>query len=937
MKPLLLVGPLLLGLSSGLGGCAPDLPATPAPSVVVAEFDPSASPPRLPQPSDLLRDPTTGRPTVVDGAEASPAQRELNAYLRTLDGFPPAQIPRASFSAPVDPATLTLSTLARPGAVALFDAGDMRPLAGDEVKLAATADGLGFTLTPTAGSFRLGHRYLVLVFGGADPSGVKAADPARRVVAAPSTFFLRSRRPLFERCADDSPACACPIDGAGRPGPGCTPLIGLTEAEARRLEPLRRDLAATWERLTGALGGERKREDLVLAWSFTIAAGPFAALEPKAGRSPFPSDLFTDPASGRLRLPVEAGLTDAHKALLGALGGLDGFSTTADLTVPIDTADGAAPTGAVAEETVRLLHLGSPRLAPRFTVAARQTGGGRDYAGQLALTPRFALLPDGARYLGVVTSGVKDGQGRPLRPSVAMQLVKSRSPVAEWGRSTVEGVDDATASRLEGLRVGFLKGRYWEALESVGIPRDEVAAVWSFRTQAMDKTLRDLALLPESRRLPTAVTLLAVEPVAGKIVGQPAPSVAALAHGRLTTRLALGADGTLDLAGGRAATVPFLLALPKTPPPGGAPIVVVQHGFGGWRGDARFVAEALAAQGLATLAIDLHDHGARAVCRESRHCAMGGGCNQGTCTSRLAVSCTADDQCDAGGKCNSMTGACATALAAESRLCMTHREAGMAVTECNPVASGAAFVTLGSPLPLRDSLRQQVVDLAQLFRVAQSADPQGLVAQLARAGHKLDPRRQGLLGASLGAITGALFLAAYDQPLPAVLTVPGGRLVDLFAASPAYRDAVSALHAGYGVHADTRESLRLLDLLRLALDPGDPINYARGLLGGDLPCPGNRRCPKTLIVQQAGADMTVPAAATSALVAELGLPVDQEGKPGVVATLVGPPAPPRFVSTHFAGAGHGLLFANPPATGTAKARLQAATWLATDGAKISAP
>ena len=49
---------------------------------------------------------------------------------------------------------------------------------------------------------------------------------------------------------------------------------------------------------------------------------------------------------------------------------------------------------------------------------------------------------------------------------------------------------------------------------------------------------------------------------------------------------------------------------------------------------------------------------------------------------------------------------------------MTHVEAGAPVTECDPAAGGAPLLDLADPFALRDALRQHVLDLAQLYRVA---------------------------------------------------------------------------------------------------------------------------------------------------------------------------------------------------------------------------
>ena len=89
-----------------LAACQPDIESQTTPKTVVAQFDPEASPPVVPLPNDLARDPATRLLAIPDVPGASPAQLEFNAYLRTLDGFPQASPVSASFSDAIDAASL---------------------------------------------------------------------------------------------------------------------------------------------------------------------------------------------------------------------------------------------------------------------------------------------------------------------------------------------------------------------------------------------------------------------------------------------------------------------------------------------------------------------------------------------------------------------------------------------------------------------------------------------------------------------------------------------------------------------------------------------------------------------------------------------------------------------------------------------------------------
>jgi hypothetical protein len=340
------------------------------------------------------------------------------------------------------------------------------------------------------------------------------------------------------------------------------------------------------------------------------------------------------------------------------------------------------------------------------------------------------------------------------------------------------------------------------------------------------------------------------------------------------------------------------------------------------------VAEAFAAQGWAVVGIDINYHGARTACVQDTDCAAGGKCTAGACSTSLAVKCSADSQCTAGGTCKS--GACSTALADDSSLCMHHVESGNKVVECNPAASGSAFLNLSSPFVIRDNLRQHVVDLTQLERVITSADFATALAGLAQpvaintsAGHTA------FIGMSLGAITGSLFMSVAPQPVVGVLNVPGGRLVDVFLKSSLFSTQVPALLAANHVVADTAGYYQLINIFRWIVDPGDPINFGRYTINNTL----GSNPSKKVIVQEAGMDTVIPNAETDALCTEIGLPF-LDNHPAVRAVAASMPAsPPDVYTTFFPMAAHGFLTSGEASTAAGQA--QAVTWIASGGTLIA--
>src|SRR5262245_19151005 len=173
-----------------LSACTPDIEAPAATTAVVAEFDPDAADaPRMPMPNDLLRDPRTGRLVIPHAPGASPAQRAFDDYLGTLDGYPPTTLVTAGFSAPLDPDSISPSTAEKDGAVFVYDATIMQPLVGDpahdgagDYDLQLADDGKVLAIRPhfslsgarSRRPWRLGHSYVVLLFGGDDRNGLHA-------------------------------------------------------------------------------------------------------------------------------------------------------------------------------------------------------------------------------------------------------------------------------------------------------------------------------------------------------------------------------------------------------------------------------------------------------------------------------------------------------------------------------------------------------------------------------------------------------------------------------------------------------------------------------------------------------------------------------------------------------------------------------------------
>lgn len=908
--------------------CDPHVPdVKPSTSAIVGLFDPLAMPMVAPQPNDLLSE--NGHPLIVDEEEATPAQIELNAYLRGLEGFAPELPARADFSGPLDVASLRVDSDEAPGSLLILDETEEVLLAAASYQASLAQEGRQIVLRPASGSWSPGHRYLVVIFGG-DAEGALRGEQGERVVASMATFFARGTRPLLARCADlERAECACPFDETtGYFAAGCHPSsagLSLERAELFELERLR--LSAALQQALAVASSAKRRDDVVLAWEFTTSAGPFVRFDPDGLQAPFPNDLFFDARQGLVQLPVDQDLSQGEREIRCALNELDGFSTSGEITVPLATADDAQepPLGVEAGETLRLVDMQA--WASELAYEAGASMVDERWAGQLLIAPTQPLLPDGHPYLALITSAVSDSRGRRLEPSLMARLMRMQAPLwdGESGRSNIDLFDDETAARWEALRLR--QADLWEtAVAATGIPRDELAFVWAFHTQSIVAPLIELAALPAARSLPTDVVLTAQTP------GGALPDVSFVVHGRMHSHLALGDDGTLDLAGGSEVELPFIMTLPPSPPSGEAsvPVALIQHDFGRWRGDMRWLANRLAAAGWASIAIDMALHGARAGCRADSDCADGGSCAAGVCSTALRVACDDNSQCNAGGVCDRQNGTCSNGLAPDSELCMSHGEPGVVVQECLPVASGTGFFDLAHPLATRDLIRQQVVDLAQLVRVLASDAPDGLRARLALLAWPctVDAGHLAVVGQGVGAVEGMLAAAVLPPLAVGVFSATGGRWGDWLAGSETLSTTLNAYVMGRGMTWGSLGFQEVVNRLRWLLDPADGANLARHLVGQPLMEATSRR----VIVQVAGGDGFVPPALGDDLARVIGLPM-VGGHAGVEAVLAGQLEGDVVpVSTYFASQGHELLL---PPGGAYVAGTQAVQWIISDGETIT--
>lgn len=554
----------------------------------------------------------------------------------------------------------------------------------------------------------------------------------------------------------------------------------------------------------------------LLATSVQAQSSAFVAeFDPAAGLLPFPADqLFSGSTDGTLNVPVRDP-TDPASAPLLALDTLDGFSTVAPITeqfsAPID------PASVRAGDTVRLFQvdLVNPFLQPDAPTPFRVNGieheliGGSDFTASLladdpsgrtlAITPLRPLKP-GTGYMVVLTDGIHASDGRPALPDRDYILARYRAPLVDAaGHSRFARLANGQAQALELLRRQVVSQE--NAAAAWGLRRGHIVLSWTFMTQSAGSVLRQLADTIQ----PQPLTLVPSGLSTAHFVS--GPGLADLYTGSLQINYYLEAPtliptviltthwtGPNDTPLTRynpqpvvrqRLTIPVLASIPNarsgySRPAAGWPVVIFQHGFHQNRTNLIAIADALAAAGLAAVAIDAPLHGITDPSNPFYRAAQERTFN----------------------------------------VDLIHNDTGAPGADGKIDPSGSHFLDLNSLLTSRDNLRQAVADLLQL-----SADlPE---ARLATGGDPIfDGQHIGFIGHSLGGIIGGVLLGLDTRIDPAVLAMSGGGIAGLLEGSPAYGPSIQAGLAAAGIQPGTLQYAQFFRLAQQVLDPADPVNYA---------------------------------------------------------------------------------------------------------------
>ena len=513
----------------------------------------------------------------------------------------------------------------------------------------------------------------------------------------------------------------------------------------------------------------RRRSSLCLTAIVALLVAPIPALAAgvsvkldfsSPSTSPFPSDRFTrvdwtQNTFKRVHLPKpDCAVQPSDCADIDVINTLDGFNTQPRITVPF-TAD-IDPTS-VTSETVYLVNLGDTLSGLGFGHKVGVNQVSWEPGSKTLVFESDELLDEHARYVLVVTNGVRDASGDPIEEG-------------RFGHFREEpSADEWRDHELMDYRKSLLDGEH-----SARPGRHRIVALSLFTTQSISADLHKIGREIKHSH-PAPVTFMignggsarAVFPVSGltaiqwarqtgtaptfasSFVPTPALQVVPGAVGRVAfgkfrspnyenASQFIPATGTLtgQPAVQSTSELVFELFLPSgARPAGGWPVAIFGHGFtDSMYGAPWAVASVFAAKGIATMAISVVGHGGGAL-------------------GALTVIPT--------------TGAPVVVPAGGRGI---DQDGNGTIDSTEGVNAAGAQSIISS----RDGLRQTVVDLMQLVRQIQVG-----VDVAGDGSVDLDKDRIYYAGQSFGGIYGTIFLGVEGDVKAGVPNVPGGSIPEV--------------------------------------------------------------------------------------------------------------------------------------------------------------
>jgi hypothetical protein len=590
---------------------------------------------------------------------------------------------------------------------------------------------------------------------------------------------------------------------------------------------------------------------------------------------PFPSNAFTvrdasQPTGLRVDLPQPNCATNPSDCEdVDVLDTLDGFNLQPRISVPFS---GPIDLATVSSSTIKLYDTRCLVCAP---VGIDQ--GVWEQAANTLHVESAALLKERTTYVLVVTTGIRDASGAPLQRARGLRGLPSWVPLSRIAGASIFTTQSAT-SQLRQIRTQLqpapatIEGSFPALGTSIAFKRQTGTAP-TFSTSAV----------------PT-IALLVVPGAVGRIVFGSYVSPQYETDARV-----IPADGSVQ----RLETIEFNLFLPSAPmPAGGYPVALFGHGFGDNKNSSPFaLAASMAAQGIATIAINVVGHG-------------------GGPAGRLLVT--------------PLFGA-TTDLPAGGR--GIDQDGNGTIDSTEGVNAAPPQTLIGN----RDGLRQTVVDLMQLVRVIHAGGIPHLSAS-----------RIYYFGQSFGGIYGTTLLGVDPLVRAGVPNVAGGPITEiarlggfrplvglaLLGRTPSLYNAVPnpPLFTSFVENMPLRGLPILIDATPGASAIQENLDRAEWAQQAGSPVPYARLISHPVIVQFAKGDMTVPNPTTTAILRAGNLTARTTYFRNDLAHALDPSFPKNphtFLTNLSAGVG--------PAGVALLAQRQIATFFASDGTVTSDP
>jgi hypothetical protein len=893
MKKYILYLPLAL-----LAACAPDIPNTTQPSdVIVVQFDPGAVVPVTPVPNDLAKDKSSGKLVIPGLPTDSAAQIEFNQnYLDMLNGFPQESTAQALLSGDLNPDSVTNQTV-----VAL----DLSAAAPVSIVPQYDASQKAVAIPPPVGGWLRGHEYAIAFVGG--KNGLRGSH-GQDVIGSQTWALVSTPTPLVTCSSSGQCELAVDIIPSSLTDPG--QKLQDQISKAKQLEELRSGYAPVLDAFaaTGI-----NRDDIAIAWTFSIVDAGEVTFDPANQVIPFPNDLvrvnglvnLPNPVTGQPLTPDECqSSTDPQIQLTCGLNTLDGFSTLAPLVSENSSALGAVmqaelDPASLSTAVVGLMALKSDAPGPEQTtvkytpclncLSSLDANGNPQTSPQQLQWRLDAPLDEKTTYVAYLTTDARDTQGTSIAANPVFALLRSVAPLVQDAKSTVSILTDAQANQLEPIRLGMKP--IFDALEAGGVQRSSLALAFAFTTQSEATLLDQLYTLPAATGISDQPTFVmdatATYMAIASANGIPLDAVDKIYVGAFLSPVAVtGPGGTLDPTHPRPLRVDFTMTVPKlAAPANGYPTTIFGHGITRSRDDCLAIANTLAKVGQVTIGSDMLFHGERSSCTGAK-AALGLSTDDLVCAAANQIcdedpiigQCVAKDDstrnpCNPGGP----SGDADCAAAAQGR-CVPDAS-NPSTGKCQnadflrtspgaaPLISGWNIFSLSNFFATRDNFRQQVIDLSQLVRVIK-----GQTDSFGGVGPKLDSTRLGYVGQSLGGIEGTLFNAVSPDTTNVVLNVSGGLLSQILLISPSFAAQKKILLdtlTAQGISVGTPAFDQFIAATQWIIDPADPANMGQRLTHGvdiaaGVQAPNvNRRA----FIQFIEGDQTVPNPLSFALVA----------------------------------------------------------------------